>query len=106
MTTRRAKKSKATRFLEDLTGGPLTLPEFLSAIRMGESMSYQAFADKLRISRSHLCDIEKGRKNVSLERAIEFADLLGYSKDQFARLALQSQIKEAGLPFRVRIEAA
>ena len=111
MTTKRTRSlkprpSKAMTFLENLTGGPLTLPEVLSAIRLGEEMSYQAFSKQLRISRSHLCDIEKGRKAVSLERAIAFAEILGYSKDQFIRLALQSQVKAAGLSYRVRIEAA
>ena len=106
MTTKNRKKSKAIKSLEKFTGGPLTLPEFLTSIRMGEGMSYQEFADNLGISRSHLCDIEKGRKAVSLDRAIQFAETLGYSKDQFARLALQSQVNNAGLPYRVRIEAA
>jgi transcriptional regulator with XRE-family HTH domain len=106
MSIEKVRKSKAVKFLEEHTGGPLTLPEFLASIRLGEEMSYQAFASKLGISRSHLCDIEKGRKAVSLDRAIVFAEILGYSKDQFTCLALQSQVKEAGLPYLVRIEAA
>lgn len=106
MITKKARKSKTMKFLESLAGGPLGLPEFLMSIREGDKLSYQEFASKLGISRSHLCDIEKGRKAVSLGRAIEFAEILGYSKDQFARLALQTQINDAGLPFRVRIEAA
>lgn len=45
MTTKKSRvlkpqRSKAMKFLEDLTGGPLTLPEVLSAIRLGEEMSY------------------------------------------------------------------
>ena len=106
MNTKRTKKSKAMAFLEALSGGPLNLAELLTAIRTGEEMSYQEFASKLGISRSHLCDIEKGRKAVSLDRAIEFAEILGYSKDQFARLALQTQVNNAGLRYRVRIDAA
>ena len=111
MTTKKSRvlkpqRSKSMKFLEDLTGGPLTLPEVLSAIRLGEEMSYQAFSERLQISRSHLCEIEKGRKSVSLERAVTFAEILGYSKDQFVRLALHSQLKAAGLSYLVRIEAA
>ena len=107
MTTKKSRalkpqRSKAMKFHEDLTGGPLTLPEVLSAIRLGEEMSYQAFSERLQISRSHLCQIEKGR----LERAVTFAEILGYSKDQFVRLALHSQLKAAGLSYLVRIEAA
>lgn len=106
MSIRSTKKSTAMKFLEDLSGGPLNLAEFLTSIRIGEEMSYKEFASKLGISRSHLCDIEKGRKAVSLDRAIEFAEILGYSKNQFARLALQTQVNNAGLRYKVRIEAA
>ena len=105
-TKRKPRKSKAMRFLEEITSGPLNLAELLSSIRQGEEFSHAEFAAKLGISRSYLCDIEKGRKAVSLPRAIEFAEILGYSKDQFARLALQTQINEAGLPYKVVIEAA
>ena len=33
----------------------------------------------LGVSRSHICDIEKGRKVVSPERAAKWANVLGYS---------------------------
>ena len=100
------RKSETMRFLEHVTGQALNLPELLSAIRIGEEMSHAVFAAQLGISRSHLCDIEKGRKSVSLARAIEFAEVLGYSKDQFARLALQAQVDSLHFPYRVTLEAA
>ena len=106
MTTKKARKSKASQFLDDLTGGALTLAELLNAIRIGEEMSHAEFASTLGISKSHLCDIEKGRKSVSLLRAIEFANTLGYSKDQFVRLSLQSMIEDAKLEYIVSIDAA
>jgi hypothetical protein len=49
----------------------------------------------------HLCDIEKGRKSVSPERASRFARELGYSEEQFVRLALQQLVEVAGLKFQV-----
>ena len=55
----------------------------MMAIREGEEESQVAFAERLGISRSHLCDIEKDRKPVSPARAAEFARILGYSKVQF-----------------------
>jgi len=107
MVTKRVKKSKAMTFLDSLTGGmPLDLAGLLKAIRVGEGMSHAQFGSKLGISRSHLCDIEKGRKTVSLGRAIEFAEVLGYSKDQFVRLALQSLVDDLGLRYRVCLEGA
>jgi transcriptional regulator with XRE-family HTH domain len=100
------KKSAAMKFLEDITGGPLSLGKFLQSIRLGEELSQVEFAGQLGISKSHLCDIEKGRKLVSPERAVIFAKILKYSSEQFVRLALQDQVEKAGLKFKVKIEAA
>ncbi len=90
-------------FLEDLLGGPLTLRDLLVAIRQGEDLSQAAFARQLGISRSHLCDIEKGRKTVSPQRAARFARTLGYSAEQFVQLALQQEVDDAGLGMRVQL---
>lgn len=82
-------KSKTKKFLENLNKGPLTIGAFLWSIREGEGLSMAAFAKQLGISRSHLNDIEKGRKPVSPQKAAEYAKILGYSEQQFIRLALQ-----------------
>ncbi len=103
MTTR---TSETMRFLERLTGGPLTLGKAMEAIRLSDEQSLSSFSRKLGISRANLCDIEKGRKLVSPERAARFAKTLGYGQRQFVRLALQDQLKHAGLHFRVELEAA
>ncbi|MCP4654163.1 MAG: helix-turn-helix transcriptional regulator [bacterium] len=96
-------KSDAMQFLESVTGGPLTLGELLLSIRLGEQMSQAELARQLGISRSHLCDLEKGRKTLSPRRAAHFARLLGYSETQFVRLALQAMIEEAGLQLAVEV---
>lgn len=93
------------RYLEAAAGRPLTLGALLESMRLGEGMSQAAFAKKLRVSPSHLCDIEKGRKLVSPERAARFARVLGRSQQQFVRLALQELIDEAGLKMKVDIAA-
>lgn len=100
------KKSDTMRFLEQLTGRPLTLGGLLQSIRLGEEMSQAAFAKRLQISPSHLCDIEKGRKVVSPERAVRFAAILGRPKQQFVRLALQGLVDETGLKMKVDVAAA
>ncbi len=105
MTTKR-RKSAAVRFLENLTGGPLTLGSAIRATREGDDLAQAEFARKLGVSRSHLCDIEKGRKPVSASRAAEFARTLGYSEQQWIQLALEDQLRRAKLNFRVQIEAA
>ena len=103
MSTAR-KSSDAMRFLEKLTGGPLTLARALRAIRLGEEWSLAEMALKLGVSRGHVSNIEHG-KPVSPESAARYAKLLGYSEKQFIRLALQDQVRRAGLKYRVEVTA-
>ena len=101
------KKSDAMKFLEKITGGPLTLGGALEAIRLCEEESQSVFAKRLKISVQHLCNIERGHKVVSPERAVRFAKILGYSEKQFVRLALQDILNRKGLKkYHVLIEAA
>jgi transcriptional regulator with XRE-family HTH domain len=100
------KKSDAIRFLEKLTGGPVTLGRFLEAVRQGEEMTQPQFAKKLGISKSHLNDIEKGRKAVSPDRAARFAKILGYSQARLVKLALQDLVDRGGLRLHVDVRAA
>lgn len=99
-------KSETMGLLEEAAERPLTLRGLLESIRLGEELSQATFAKTLGISASHLCDIEKGRKVVSPERAARFAKILGRSQQQFVRLALQELVDEAGLKMRVDIAAA
>jgi transcriptional regulator with XRE-family HTH domain len=99
------KKSNAVRFLEGVAG-PLSLSRLIEAIRLGEEKSQVEFAKLLGISKSHLCDIEKGRKTINPARAVKFAKLLGYSPEQFVRLSLQDIVSKEGLHFKVNVEVA
>jgi len=99
-------KSDTISYLERIAGRPLTLGGLIESIRLGEEISQTAFAQKLGVSPSHLCDIEKGRKVVSPERAARFAKILGRSPEQFVRLSLQELVDEAGLKMLVNIDAA
>lgn len=100
------KKSSTRKFLEKLTGGPVTLGKLLEAIRLGEEVTQAEFAKRLKISRSHLNDIEKGNKSVSPERAARFARALDHSEERFVELALQSLVDEAGLNLKVAVDVA
>ena len=107
MTTRaRKKKSDALKFLDDLIGVEQTLGDLLVTIRETDEMTQKELAKRLELSTSHLCDIEKGRKTVSAGRAARFAKALGYSEALFVQLAVQEQLDEAGLDFRISVEAA
>jgi transcriptional regulator with XRE-family HTH domain len=101
------KKSDARKFLEKLTGGPLTISKILQSTRLGEELSQAEFARILGIPRANLCDIEKGRRFVGPELAEKFAAILGKSKEQFVRIALQDQLNRSGLRYHIGIiEAA
>ena len=97
------KKSKAMKFLDRLDNSHLNVGNFLLAIRKGEEMTQAEFASLLEISKSHLCDIEKGRKSVSPERAVKFAKVLGYSEKQFVRLSLQEILDGTGILMKVEV---
>lgn len=103
MTTR--KKSDAIKYLEHLAGGSLTFGSMLESIRLGEEMSQTAFAKKLQISPSHLCDIEKGRKVVSALRAARFANTLKKSVPLFVRLALQDELERSGINLKISLQS-
>jgi transcriptional regulator with XRE-family HTH domain len=65
-----------------------------------------AFANKLGVSKAHLCDIEKGRRNVSVERAVKWAKLLRHSERQFVKLAFQGELDAKGIRLTVDVKAA
>lgn len=102
----RNNKSDAMKFLEEVTGGPLTFGRAIESVRKCDEITQDAYAKRLGISKSHLCDIEKGRKTVSPERAAKWANILGYPESVFVRLALQGELDAAGLRYRVEIAAA
>jgi plasmid maintenance system antidote protein VapI len=98
--------SRAIKLMERLTGGRLTFGKMLQALREGDGLTLEAFAKRLGVSRQNLCDIEKGRKGVSPERAVRWARELGYPEAQWLRLALQAELDASGLKYRVEIAAA
>lgn len=99
------KKSDTIKFLEKISG-KLTIGRLIESIRLSGDFTQPAFAKKLKISKSHLCDIEKGRKFLSVTRAAHFAKLLGHSEEQFVRLTLQDEVSRSGLKFKVTLNKA
>ena len=100
----KAKSSKSTlSFLESISGEALTLRGLLLAIRLADDESQVSFAAKLGISRQQLCDIERGRRNITPSLAAEYAIKLGYSREQFVRLSLQDIVNRGNLPFTVEL---
>jgi antitoxin HigA-1 len=106
MRKARGRKSAAMKLLERISRGPLTLGRAIESIRKSEELSQDECARKLGVSKSHLCDVEKGRKSVSPERAAKWARALGYPESVLVRLAIQGELDAAGLKYKVEIEAA
>ncbi len=98
-------KSKSIKFLEKAAGRTLTLNALLESLRLSEELSQSDFSKKLKISSSHLCDIEKGRKVISPERAAKFAAILKRSPEQFVKLCLQDMLDNLGLKMKITVSA-
>lgn len=99
-------RSDARGFLEHLRGSPLTFGRMLASIRQADDIVQADLARRMGISRANLCDIENGRRSVTVERAAQFARVLGYSVNQFVAVAVEDQLRKAGLKVKVRLEAA
>lgn len=100
------KKSSTIKAIEKMRGGPLTFGSLIESLRKTDEISQVELAKKMKISRAHLCDIEKGRRSVTLSRAIQFAKVLGYPSVVFASIVLEDMAREAGLEVTVSLKAA
>lgn len=98
--------SAARQSIERLRGRPLSFGQMIESIRMCDDISQAELARRLGISRAHLCDVEKGRRTVTPEKAAEFAKILGYSVSQFVARACEDSLRRMGLQFKVEVKAA
>jgi transcriptional regulator with XRE-family HTH domain len=101
MSTKRVNQS--IKELE-ITFGALTLSRFITAWRISADMNQRAFAKLIGISAANLCDIEKGRKGVSLYKATEIAKKIGYSPTALVQFALQEMVNSSGLNYQVEVK--
>ena len=86
--------------------GKLTVGEFLHAWRTSEEMSLKDFGKLIGLSVGNLCDIEKGRKGVSPEKAQRIAKALGLPPALLIRLSIEESLLSVGLKYRVEITPA
>jgi transcriptional regulator with XRE-family HTH domain len=98
-------KMKASDYLEKKYG-KLSLGELIKSFRESDEISQTDFASKLNISRANLCDIEKGRKLVSPERAVRFAKVLKLPEQLFLKLALDDLLLQSNLKYKVELKAS
>ncbi len=94
------KFKKARDLLDEMTG-VLSFGDFIKSLRLSLEFTQVEMAKRLKISRQDLCDIEKGRKSISVERAIYFAKRLNHSDKLFAKYVIDDQLRKSGLKYRV-----
>jgi transcriptional regulator with XRE-family HTH domain len=99
------KKSFGLKDLEKKRG-KLTIGELLRSWRLSEEMSLKDFGKLLGLSVSNLCDIEKGRKGVSPEKAEQIAKALKVPPALLVRLSIEESLQSAGLKYLVDIKPA
>ena len=64
------------------------------------------YAKKLGLSRANLCDLEKGRKLITPERAARMAKKVGVPEKVLIQLAIQDSLHAARLKYTVELKAA
>lgn len=95
---------RAKKAIRQITG-PISFGEMLYSFRVSCEYSQVKMASLLKISKQDLCNIEKGRKLVSVERAKTFAIALDMPPRTFAKYSLQDQLNAAGIAGDVEINA-
>jgi len=86
--------------------GKLTVGEFLHTWRMSEEMSLKTFGTRVGLSIPNLCDIEKGRKGVSPEKAEQIAKAIGVPPALLVRLSIEESLQAAGLKYKIEVKPA
>jgi transcriptional regulator with XRE-family HTH domain len=99
------KYRRAREVLDEILG-PVSFGQFLNSLRLSLEFTQVQFALKLKISKQELCDIEKGRKLVSVDRAVDFARRLKHSEKLFAKYVIEDQLRKSGLNLRVHFDEA
>jgi transcriptional regulator with XRE-family HTH domain len=99
------RKSYGLKDLEKQLGR-LTVGEFLHTWRTTEELTLKEFGKRVGLSVANLCDIEKGRKCVSPEKAEQIAKTIGVPPALLIRLSIEEALQAAGLNYRVDVKPA
>jgi transcriptional regulator with XRE-family HTH domain len=104
MTTKSGKSFGSKDLAKKL--GTLRIGEFIHTWRTSEEMSLKEFGKRVGMSVANLCDIEKGRKGVSPEKAEQIAKAIGVPPALLIRLAIEESLRAAGLKYSVEVKPA
>jgi len=81
----------------------LSFGGYLRAARTGKDMNQKEMAEFLGISKSSLCDIEKGRQIVSIDLAASIARTSGLSEVMAVEFTIKDHLRRAKLKLDVHI---
>lgn len=95
-------KISAKKAIRELTGH-ISFGDMLLSFRQAQELTQVEMAKRLGISKQDLCNIEKCRKLVSVERAVSFAETLEIPAKIFVKYIFQDQLQKAGLKGEVEI---
>jgi transcriptional regulator with XRE-family HTH domain len=103
MNTKKFKPAK--HVLKEMGAGPITFGNLLKTYRLSEDLTLSEMSNLLKISISHLSDLENERKFVSIERAKEFAHRLKDSEKYFVLVAVRDLLRRADCHYEVELKA-
>jgi transcriptional regulator with XRE-family HTH domain len=91
--------TSANKFLNKLIGPP-TVGKLIRAYRTLNEISIQELALSLGVTKGYVSNIETGKKEISLDKALNICDALGEVKEVYARVWFEEQARNAGLDFK------
>lgn len=84
--------------------GPISFGGFVRSARTMKGLSQVEMAHLLKISKSSLCDIERGRQQVSIDLAAKIAKKCGLSEILAVECAIRDSLQRAGLKFKIKLQ--
>ena len=103
MTT--SKKEKASKFLEK-EYGHLYFGDLLKAHRLGEDLTQEELATKLKITKQKVSDYENRRRLPSIETINAWAKKLKEPQDIWIKAYVQQQLDDCNLNYIVELKLA
>lgn len=89
----------AKKYLESLIGPP-TVGRLIRAYRTQHDISTQELATILGVTKGYISNIETGKKDISLDKALHICEALGEVRELYAHVWFEEQSRNAGLDFK------
>ena len=91
--------TSAKRILESLIGPP-TVGRLIRSYRTQHDITTQELATILGVTKGYISNIETGKKEISLDKALSICEALGEVCELYAHVWFEEQARNAGLDFK------